>query len=229
MLIEVFYDVLCPWCYIGKHRLRRVLTDFPGRDEVRLRWRSYQLSPDEGRIPGPTAAEAMATWTAPDQLPVRLALIEQLGTDLGLAIDLDKARPVNTFDAHRLTHFAADHERADALVEALLRAYQAEGRNVADHLVLLELAHEVGLPEEETGAVLAGDRYADAVIADQRRAAELRVSGVPTLVVDGGRPFSGMQPPEMVRAELDRAAAASRALLHRRSPLSHGRRPVMIE
>ncbi|MEU4471889.1 DsbA family oxidoreductase [Micromonospora sp. NPDC023888] len=207
MLIEVFYDVLCPWCYIGKHRLQRVLTDFPGRDEVQLRWRSYQLSPDEGRSPGPTAAEAMASWTSPDQLPRRLTLIRRLGAELGLAIDLDKARPVNTFDAHRLTHFAADHDRAGALVEALLRAYQAQGRNVADQLVLLELAREVGLPAEEAGAVLAGDRYADAVTADQRRAAELRVSGVPTLVIDGGRPFSGMQPPEVIRAELDRAAA----------------------
>ena len=207
MLIEVFYDVLCPWCYIGKHRLQRVLEDFPGRDEVQLRWRSYQLSPDEGRSPGPTAAEAMASWTPPDRLPGRLALIGRLGAELGLAIDLDKARPVNTFDAHRLTHFAADHDRAGALVEALLRAYQAEGRNVADHLVLLEVAQEVGLPAEEAGAVLAGDRYADAVTADQRRAAELRVSGVPTLVINGGQPFSGMQPPEVIRAELDRAVA----------------------
>lgn len=82
VLIEVFYDVLCPWCYIGKHRLQRVLADFPGRDEVQLRWRSYQLSPDEGRSPGPTAAEAMASWTSPDQLPGRLALIGRLGSDL---------------------------------------------------------------------------------------------------------------------------------------------------
>ncbi|MEU7608139.1 DsbA family oxidoreductase [Micromonospora sp. NPDC049204] len=207
MLIEVFYDVLCPWCYIAKHRLQRVLADFPGRDEAQLRWRSYQLSPNEGRRPGPTAAEAMASWTPPDRLPARLTLIRRLAAELGLAIDLDRARPVNTFDAHRLTHFAADHHRAAALVEALLQAYQAQGRNVADHRVLLELAQEVDLPAQEAGAVLAGDRYADAVTADQRRAAELRVSGVPTLVIDGGRPFSGMQPPEVIRAELDRAAA----------------------
>ncbi|MGW3783631.1 DsbA family oxidoreductase [Micromonospora chokoriensis] len=207
MLIEVFWDVLCPWCYIGKHRLQRVLAGFPGRDEVQLRWRSYQLAPDEGRSPGPTAAEAMASWTRPDQLPGRLALIARRGAELGLAIDLDKARPVNTFDAHRLTHFAADHDRSGTLVEALLRAYQAEARNVADHLVLVKLAQEVGLPEDEAGTVLAGDRYVDAVTADQRRAAEFGVSGVPTLVIDGGRPFSGVQPPWVIRAELDQAAA----------------------
>ncbi|MGW3892258.1 DsbA family protein [Micromonospora chokoriensis] len=104
------------------------------------------------------------------------------------------------------SHFGADHDRSGTLVEALLRAYQAEGRNVANHLVLVKLAQEVGLPEDEAGTVLAGDRYVDAVTADQRRAAELRVSGVPTLVIDGGRPFSGVQPPWVIRAELDQAA-----------------------
>ncbi|GAA0835908.1 DsbA family oxidoreductase [Streptosporangium amethystogenes subsp. fukuiense] len=193
MKLEIYADVLCPWCYIGKRRLTTALAAHTGRDRVEMIWRSYELAPEEGRIPGPTAAEAMAGWWG-EQAPARVARIRSLGAAEGLELNLHLARPVNTFDAHRLSKLAADRGRADQMMELLLHAYHTEGLNVADAQVLQRLGGEAGLDGDEVRAVLAGDEYAGQVRADRRRAAEHGVTGVPSLVIDGRPPVSGVQP-----------------------------------
>jgi predicted DsbA family dithiol-disulfide isomerase len=204
MTVEVFADVLCPWCYIGKRRLAAALAD---QDEVEVVWRSYELAPDEGRTPGPTAAEAMTQWWG-ERAAARVAHIRAVGAEDGLELNLHLARPVNTFDAHRLIHLAADHDLADEMAERLLRGYHIEGLNVADQDVLARLGAEAGLAAADVRALLAGDTHADSVRADERRAVELGITGVPSLVIDGNPAVSGVQPPAELRRLIRRTAPA---------------------
>jgi predicted DsbA family dithiol-disulfide isomerase len=202
MRVEVYADVLCPWCYIGKRRLTAALEHVTERDKVQIVWRSLELAPDESRTPGITAAQAMAGWWG-DQAPARIAKIEALGAAEGVMIDLHRARPVNTFDAHRLCHLAADRGRADQMMEQLLRAYHTDGLNIADPQILRHLGSAAGLADAEVHAVVTGDDYAEDIRADRRRAAEHGVTGVPSLVINGGRPVSAIQPPTQLRRLLE--------------------------
>jgi predicted DsbA family dithiol-disulfide isomerase len=107
MKVEVFADVLCPWCFIGKRRLATALAQVADRDQVEVVWRSYELAPEQGRVPGPTAAETMAQWWG-ERTPARIAHIQAVGSADGLELNLHAARPVSTFDAHRVIHLAAE-------------------------------------------------------------------------------------------------------------------------
>ncbi|WP_067185563.1 DsbA family oxidoreductase [Microtetraspora niveoalba] len=211
MKLEIYADVLCPWCYIGKRRLMAALAEHTAPDRVEVVWRGYELAPEEGRIPGPTAAEAMAGWWG-EQAPTRIARIRSLGAAEGLELNLHLARPVNTFDAHRLVKLAADRGRADQMMELLLHAYHTEGLNVADARVLQRLGREAGLDAGEVHAVLDGDDYADKVRADRRRAAEHGVTGVPSLVIDGRPPVSGVQPVADLQVLLRRGQTGSHSV-----------------
>ncbi|YCK37797.1 DsbA family oxidoreductase [Actinomadura sp. ATCC 39365] len=142
-----------------------------------------------------------------EQAPARVAHIRELGAAEGLELNLHLARPVNTFDAHRLVKLAAGRGRAEEMMEALLYAYHTEGLNVADAEVLRRLAGQAGLDDAEVRAVLAGDEHAEQVRADRRRAAEHGVTGVPSLVIDGRPPVSGVQPVADLRRLLDPAPA----------------------
>lgn len=203
MKVEIYADVLCPWCYIGKRRLTAALESIADRSSVEIAWRSYELAPEEGRDPGPTAAEAMAGWWGA-QAPDRIARIQALGAAEGLELNLHLARPVNTFDAHRLCRLAAGRGWADQMMERLLSAYHSEGLNVADQQVLQRLGEEVGLDAALVRSVLAGDDYAEQVRADRRRAAEHGVTSVPSLVIGGRPPVPGVQPATELRRLLER-------------------------
>ncbi|WP_028476079.1 DsbA family oxidoreductase [Nocardia sp. CNY236] len=205
MQLEIFFDILCPWCYIGKRRLDAALEGFAHRDRVRIVWRSLELAPDEGREPGPTAAEEMAEWMDPGAVPARVALIQREGAEVGLTLDLMKARPVSTYDAHRVIHLADREGRAGPMAEQLYRAYHTEGSNIADPRALTELAVTAGLDPTKVGAVLRSDDYANTVVHDRQRAAALGVTGVPSLSIDGRPAFSGVQSAAALRAVLDRA------------------------
>lgn len=211
MKVEIYADVLCPWCYIGKRRLTAALDLIADRDSVEIVWRGYELAPEEGRTPGPTAAEAMAGWWG-DQASARIARIQALGAAEGLELNLYLARLVNTFDAHRLCKLAADHGRADQVMEGLLRAYHTEALNVADLQVLERLGGEAGLDTDHVRAVLTGDDYADQVRADRRRAAQHGVTNVPSLVIDGRPPVSGVQPAAELRRLLEPGPTSPRTV-----------------
>jgi predicted DsbA family dithiol-disulfide isomerase len=203
MQVEIYGDLLCPWCYIGKRRVAAALEELPGRDGVEVVWRSYELG-QENRVPGPTAAEELGEMWG-DRAQARLAYIQTLGQAEGLALNLHLARPVTTFDAHRLTHLGTERGLADQVLERLLYGYHTEGRNIADPEVLAQLGVEAGLAAEEVREMLAGDAHAAGVRADERRAAEQGVGGVPSMVVDGRAPVSGVQAATDLRRLLQEA------------------------
>jgi predicted DsbA family dithiol-disulfide isomerase len=194
MRVEVYFDILCPWCYIGK---RRLTTALGGRDDVGVVWRSLELDPEGSPTAGPTAAEVIAQYqSSPERSAARVRQIQSLGEAEGLLLDLHKARPVNSFDAHRLVQTGAAHGRADEVLERLLYGYHTEGLDIAAPEVLEKLGIEAGLEPSLVRRVLEGTEFAEKVRADERRAVEQGVRGVPTMVVDGGVPTSAVQSPD---------------------------------
>jgi predicted DsbA family dithiol-disulfide isomerase len=198
MDIEIWSDVACPWCYVGKRRFEAALEQFEHRDEVNVVWRSFELDPTAPAEREGDRAEHLASKYG---MPVERAReMEQQMTDTaagdGLDFHFETARAGNTFDGHRLVHLAKAHGLQDAMKELLLHAYFTEGELISDHATLQRLGVEVGLPEGEVAETLAGDRYAADVREDERTATDFGISAVPTFVVDRALGASGAHPPE---------------------------------
>ena len=220
MLIEIWSDVVCPWCYIGKRRLEKALSSWvptgpttaggstAGRD-VDIVYRSFQLDPSAPTEPTQTVAEHLGAkyGGGPEAGKQMVERTEAVAAEEGLAFRLAEAQRTNTADAHRLLHLAlAESRDAQArLKEEVLAAYFLRAENVADHDVLLAAATRVGIDEGAAKEVLAGDAYADAVEHDIREAASLGATGVPFFVVDRKYGVSGAQPVEVFTQVLDRA------------------------
>jgi predicted DsbA family dithiol-disulfide isomerase len=207
--VEIWSDVVCPWCYIGKRRFETALASFPHRDEVEVLWRSFELDPRAPRtVDGdPIRRLAGKYGVSVEQAAAMHGRVTSVAAEEGLSYRLDIARRGNTFDAHRLLHLAADEGRQGELQERLLAAYQSEGEAIGDPDTLARLAVEVDLDEAEVRDVLASDRYGDGVRADERDAMELGVSGVPFFLVDRRYAVPGAQSPDLLRRALDRAWA----------------------
>jgi predicted DsbA family dithiol-disulfide isomerase len=200
MDVEIWSDIACPWCYIGKRRFETALAQFEHADQVRVTWRSFELDPS-----APLEREGdRATRIARKYgiTPERAREMEQHVVDEaageGLEFRFDLARSGATFDGHRVIHLAAEHGLGDAMKERLLRAYFTEGKLIGDHDSLVALGIEVGLPEDELRQLLAGDRFAEQVRDDERIATEFGITSVPTFVVDRERGMSGAQSPELL-------------------------------
>ena len=207
--VEIWSDVVCPWCYIGKRRFEAALARFAHRDEVELVWRSFELdvsAPPSTAEQG-TYAERLATKYRCSVVEAQAILDNMTATAAqeGLDFRFDLARPGNTFDAHRLLHLALEHGHQDELKERLDRATFTEGSRASDHPTLRALSAQVGLPEAEVDAVLRSDRYSDAVRADEAQAQAYGISGVPFFVIDGRYGISGAQPADAVLQALDKA------------------------
>jgi predicted DsbA family dithiol-disulfide isomerase len=196
MKVEVWSDVVCPWCYIGKRRLERALEQYEHADEVEVIWHSYQLDPTQLRGENVPTTEMLARkMGAPmPQVHAMNERVTGLAAEEGLTYHLDRAVTANTFDAHRLTHFAATRDLADKLHERLFRAALTDGEAVDDADTLVRLATEVGLPAEEAREVLTTAAYAGAVREDIRQAQALGANGVPFFVFDRTYGISGAQP-----------------------------------
>jgi predicted DsbA family dithiol-disulfide isomerase len=204
--IEVWWDVVCPWSYLGVRRVAAALAGSVRPGAVRVTWRSFELDRALPTTPGPTAIEeARRHGLVPDEVARALDGLEELAATEGLELDLRRSRPVRSFDAHRLAHHATTCGRGAAMRERLLRAHHLEHRDVGDHDVLVALAWDVGLEPDVARTVLAGDAHADAVRDDQRRAEEHGIEIVPAMVIDGVRATPGALPPPLLVAELRRA------------------------
>lgn len=194
--VEVWADFVCPWCYLGKRRLENALAQFEHADDVEMVWRSYQLEPsfaDGERVP---VHDYLAARTG-SSIPEARAMtdhVKGLAAQEGLAFDAGKAWMVNTFDAHRIAHLAKTHGLLDAMYERLMRAHHIEGHVLDDPAVLVRLAGEVGVPDEQARRVLVSDDYAEQVREDIRSAAAVGVTGVPFFVLNDAHPISGAQP-----------------------------------
>jgi predicted DsbA family dithiol-disulfide isomerase len=210
MQIEIWSDVVCPWCYIGKRRLEKALEAFEHADEVEVRWRSFQLDPGAPAEPteGTSVALARKYGQTPDGVRQMQDQVESVAAEEGLVFRLGETMHLNTVDAHRLIHLALEEGGTGLqgrVKEALLQAYFTEARNVADHAVLREVAVAAGLDAARVDEVLAGTAYTDEVWADMEQAQAYGASGVPFFVVDQRYGVSGAQPVEVFTQVLERA------------------------
>jgi predicted DsbA family dithiol-disulfide isomerase len=200
MRIEVWSDVVCPWCYVGKRRLESALARFPSRDEVEVVWRSFELDPDAPRRRHGSAAEHLAQkyGMSEAQVAASWARLTELAAADGLEYHLDRTQGGSSFDAHRLIHLGAEHGRQDEVKERFLRAYFTEGEAIGEPSVLRRLAIEAGLPADDTDDVLATDRFAAEVRADEDRARLLGINGVPFFAIDERYGVSGAQSADLL-------------------------------
>ncbi|HEX6389537.1 MAG TPA: DsbA family oxidoreductase [Solirubrobacteraceae bacterium] len=207
MHVEIWSDIACPWCYIGKRRFEAALTAFEHRDDVTVTWRSFQLDPSAPAVREGGAAELLMEKleTTREEVSARLAQVTALAAAEGLEYRFDLQRPGNTFDAHRLVHLGRAHGIADAVNERLFHGYFSEGAAIGDPADLERLAVDAGLPKAEVHELLLTERYAEDVRDDQRTAASLGITGVPFFVVDRSVAVSGAQPPELLGELLRRA------------------------
>jgi predicted DsbA family dithiol-disulfide isomerase len=204
--VEIWSDVACPWCYIGKRRFDVALARFQHADAVHVRYRSFELDP---------AAPAFRELAYLDHLMAKYripmaeadAMIDRMieaGAQNGVVLRFDKAKPGNTFDAHRLLHLAAEGGRQGELKDKLFRATFTKGAAIADHEVLVEVAADAGVDPTEARGVLESGAYAPDVRADEQRAAELGITSVPFFVM-GTFGVVGAQPPDVLLQVLEDA------------------------
>lgn len=209
MRIEIWSDVVCPWCYIGKRHLEQAIAGFEHRDDVEIEYRSFELDPSAPQVPVETTAEALAKKFGTDVAGVHalMARAEGPAAAAGLEFHHAGAPHARTVDAHRLLHLAKSAGVQGELKEALLAAYFGRGESMGDHAVLRRIAVETGLDPARVDALLASDEYADAVDADIAQARAYGAGGVPFYVVDQKYGLSGAQPTEVFAQVLQRAWA----------------------
>ena len=210
MRIEIWSDVVCPWCFIGKRRLETALATFEHADDVEIVWRSFELDPSAPKEPVETVAESLGRkyGGGPDAGRQMVDRVEAVAAEEGMIWRHHQSLRVSTVDAHRVLHLALETggpELQGRLKEALLSAYFVDTANVADHDTLLRIASEVGLDEVRVKEVLTGTEYADAVEADIREAVALGSTGVPFYVIDRKYGIAGAQPTEVFTQVLERA------------------------
>ena len=207
MRIEIWSDVVCPWCYIGKRRFEAALARFAHRDEVEVVWRSFELDPRAPAVRGGEMAGHLARkyGMSRERAEGAVANLTDQAAAEGLEFRLDIAAGGNTFDAHRLIHLAAERGVQDQVKERFLAGYFTEGVAIGLPEGLTPLAVDAGLDEGEVEAVLKGDAYAEDVRADEELARELDISAVPSFVIDRRFMVPGAQDPDTMLRVLERA------------------------
>ncbi len=209
MRIEIWSDVVCPWCYIGKRHLEEALAQFPHRDEVEVEYRSFELDPSAPQVPVETTVESLAKKFGTDVAGARdlMTRADGAAAAVGLTFRHADTPHARTVDAHRLLHLAKESGHQGVLKEALLAAYFGRGESVGDHDVLRRVAVAAGLDAGRVDEVLASDEFADAVETDIAQARAYGAGGVPFFVVDQRYGVSGAQPTEVFAQLLERAWA----------------------
>ena len=209
MKIEIWSDVVCPFCYIGKRKMERALQKCPFKEKVEIEWKSFQLNPDQQTKPGVSTLEDLSKskgWSM-EQTKQITSQVVGMAKGEGLTFDFDKAVVANTKNAHRLIHLAKEFGVQDAMKERLLKAYFTDGLNVDDTDTLIQLGKEVGVPEEKIKPMLESNQYEEAVDQDSYESRQIGVRGVPFFVLDRKFGISGAQPDEVFDQTLEKAWA----------------------
>lgn len=203
--IDIWSDIACPWCFIGKRRFEKALAAFPHRDEVEVTWHSYQLDPHLPEHYDGTWAQylALRKGSTVERVQEAQHQLTEHATGEGLHYDFNALKVANTKRAHQLIHLAAEHGGADAVEEALFSAHFERGIDVGDTEELVRIGTAAGVPEDEIRAELATGSRVPAVKADIERAAALGIQAVPTFVVEMKYALSGAQPPEAITQALN--------------------------
>lgn len=199
MLIEIWSDVMCPFCYIGKRRFEAALARFPERDQVELHWKSFQLAPDMKTDPSKNIHEYLAEHkgVSLEEAKEMNDYVTGMAEEAGLVYNFDKSVVANSFNAHRFTHFARQYGKQDEAEEMLFRAYFTEGKNIDDYATLVEIGTGMGLDRQALAAALAGGLFADDVRTDLYEARQVGVTGVPFFLFDGKYAVKGAQDSEV--------------------------------
>ncbi|WP_426989549.1 DsbA family oxidoreductase [Pseudarthrobacter sp. Y6] len=207
MNIEIWSDVACPWCYIGKRRFEAALAEFPHRDAVDVTWRSYQLDPTLPEHYDGTELEYLSTrkGMAPQQVSQMFDHVAEQAKGEGLDYRFDQVVVANSFTAHRLIHLAAQHGQQDAAKERLLSDHFEHGKDIGSQEYLTELGLDLGINADEVAELFSTDKYADDVRFDFEEARALGITGVPFFVIDRKFGLSGAQPAETFTAALNQA------------------------
>lgn len=207
--IDVWSDIACPWCYVGKRRLEAALAKFPQREQVELVWRSFELDPKAPREAQGSHLELLSKKYGASTPEAQAMLDRMTGVAAadGLEFHFETSKPSNTFDAHRVLHYAKEQGKQDALKERYFRAYLTEGISMGDRDALVRLAGEVGLDEAAVRAVVEGNDHALDVRADQEEAGEIGIRGVPFFVFAGKLAVSGAESADVLLNAMTEAFA----------------------
>ena len=206
MKIEVWSDFVCPFCYIGKRRLEAALEEFSHQEHVFIEYKSYELDPDAKVNSRMTMNELLA-----EKYGMSIEKVKEMNenvirqaADVGLIYNFDNLQPTNTFDAHRLTQYATKQNKGNEMTERLLKAHFTESAHIGDHHTLIKLAVEIGLDQEEVGAILQTCKNTKNVRHDEEQAKEMGVQGVPFFVFNEKYAVSGAQPIEVFSEVLEK-------------------------
>lgn len=214
MRIEIWSDYMCPFCYIGKRRFEEALESFPHKDQVEVIYRSYELNPNAPRDTDQTTYDSLAKkygMSVQEAKSMTENVVAQART-VGLSYDFDVIKPTNSFDAHRVTHYAAEQGKAKEMTEVLFSAYFEKGEHIGSREVLIRLAGEVGIDPKQTAKMLEESTYAEEVRSDERQGADLGIQGVPFFVIDRKYGISGAQPLQVFTDALTQGWSESQPL-----------------
>ncbi|WP_026883969.1 DsbA family oxidoreductase [Clostridium akagii] len=207
MKIEVWFDFVCPFCYMGKRKLEIALEKFEHRDEVELVFRSFELDPSSEKKFDENINEIIAKkyGISVEQAKASNNQITAEAQSIGLNYNFDNIMPTNSFDAHRLAQYAKTEGKMNELSERILKAYFVDSLNISDHKVLASLAGEVGINSLKALSILESDQYGEEVRKDEEIASKLRISGVPYFVINNKYTVSGAQSSEIFLETLEKA------------------------
>jgi len=208
MRVDIWSDIVCPWCYVGKRRFETALAAFDGRDGIDIHHHAFQLDPSAPRDRTSSRGEMLMKKyrLTPAQLEATDARMQQVAAEEGLDYHLDGTVTGNTLDAHQLVHLAREHGKQDAMIERLYRAYFTERTSVFDTDSLVRLGTDIGLDADEAVEALRGGRYVSAVQQDVELARKIGITGVPFFVIDAKYGVSGAQQPSVFLEALGRSA-----------------------
>ena len=210
MQIDIWSDIACPWCYLGKRRLEAALASFGDAEDVAVRWHSFELDPGAPAAYEGDHADRIARkyGRSCEEVEASLASMRAMAAAEGLELNFDRVRAGNTFDGHRLLQLAFEHGLQDAMKERLMRAHHTDGELVSDHAVLLRLAAETGLPPDAVEEMLAGDAYGQQVREDEHTAQRLGIDAVPFFIIDRRLAARGALDAPQLLGALQQAAAS---------------------
>ncbi|MEN2282059.1 DsbA family oxidoreductase [Algoriphagus sp. SE2] len=207
MKIEIWSDVVCPFCYIGKRKLEKSLEKYPFKDKIEIEWKSFQLNPDQVTDPSLNSLEYLSKskgWSMSQTLQITQQVMDMAKNE-GLEFQMDKTVVANTKNAHRLIHLAQESSKGSEMKERLLKAYFNEGINVDDADALLNIGLEIGLEESQIKEILNSDKFENEVERDIYESRQLGVQGVPFFVLDRKFGISGAQPDEVFDQTIEKA------------------------
>lgn len=207
MKIEIWSDVLCPYCYIGKRRLEQALDQFEHSGDIEIEWKSFQLQPDAETRPEKNPAEHLAEvkgWSI-EQTDQMFRRVTDMAAKEGLEFNMNDAIVANSFNAHRFAHYAKTQGKGDEAEEALFKAYFTDGKNIDDTDTLVALGKEIGMNAEETRKVLESEEYGDAVKQDIQVSQNIGIRGVPFFLFDRKYAISGAQQSEVFLKALNKS------------------------